>query len=79
MAEAMGEASALGELMQTLLRLITVSSRRYGWDQTIFFESKIGNQVVQLEYETDLVAQKVQQIAVAIDLDVIDGYVPTVR
>src|ERR1039457_2636372 len=70
-AEAMGEAGAVGKLAEALLRGVAVGSGGDRGNEAILFERQVGNEVVQLEDETDFVAQEAQEIAMTIDLNVI--------
>ena len=72
MAEAMREAGALGKLMQARLRGAAIDARGHRGNKAVLFQRQIGNEVVELKDEAHLVAQKAQQIAMAIDLDAID-------
>ena len=44
-----------------------------GRDEAVLFEREIGDEVVELEDEADLVAQEMEAVAVAIELDAVDG------
>ncbi len=76
--QAMGEAGALGELVQALIRKDAIRSGGDGRDETVLGKREVGNKVVKLKDEADFVAQQLEQIAMTIDFDAVDDDVATI-
>ena len=70
--EAMGEAGALGELLQALVGEGAICSGGNRGDKAVFSEGQVGNEVVKLEDEADFVTEQIEQIAMTIDLNTVD-------
>ena len=70
--QPMREAGALGQFVQALVGEGAIGAGGDGGDEAVLCEREIGDEVVKLEDETDLVAQKLEQVAVAIDFDAVD-------
>jgi hypothetical protein len=70
--EAMGEAGALGEMMQAVTGGGARDAGGDGGDEAVFFEGEVGDEVVKLEDEADFVAEHVEAAAVAIDFDAVE-------
>jgi hypothetical protein len=73
MMEAVREAGAVGELVEAGEGRGARDAGGDGGDEAILFEGEVGDEVVHLEDETDFVAEEVEAVAVAIELDVVDG------
>jgi hypothetical protein len=70
--KAVSEAGAFGELVQAGASGGAIDASGHGGDEAVLFEREIGDEVVELEDETDFVTQHVKAAAVAIDLDAVE-------
>ena len=55
-----------------------INPRGNSGDEAVFRESQIGNQIVKLKDEANLVAQKAQQVRVPVDFNAVDRDSPAV-
>jgi hypothetical protein len=72
MPKAMFQAGALCQVQQARLRNVAIDSRGDCGNKTVFLEREIGDEIVELKDEAHFVAQKVQQVAMAVDGNAID-------
>ena len=64
--EAVAEAGAVGEVFEAGSGGAAADSGGDGGDEAIFFEGEVGDEVVHLEDEADLVAEEMETAAVLI-------------
>lgn len=72
LVEAMAEAGTLSEFHEAGLGNATVNAGGDGGDEAVLGEREIGDEIVKLEDEADLVAQQAKKIAMAIDFNSVD-------
>ena len=72
LVEAMGQAGSLSEFHEASLGDATVNAGGNGGDETVLSEGEIGNEIVKLKDEADLVAEQAEKIAMAIDFNSVD-------
>jgi hypothetical protein len=71
MTEPMTQAGPLCQFAETRIRGAAIDPGGDRGNHTVFRKRQVWNQVVKLEYEANLVAQKMQQIAVPVHFDAI--------
>jgi hypothetical protein len=79
LVEAMGEAGSLSELLQALVGEGAIRCGCHGGDEAVFREGKVRDEIVELKYEAYFMAEQLEQVAVAIDLNAVYCDATTVR
>ena len=79
LAEPMTQPRAIRKMLQPFTRGATLGPCGHRWNQAILRKCEIGDEVVQLKDEADLMPQQAKPIALAIDLHSVNPYLAALR
>jgi hypothetical protein len=76
--KAVAEAGSLSELLEPFARRTAIRACGHAGNHAVLLEGEIGDEVMQLKHKADLVPQKTKQVAPAINLRAVHGYMAAV-
>lgn len=77
-AEAMAQTCAFAQVFESCLSSLPIHPGGDCWDEAVFFESQVGDEVVKLEDETNFVAEEMELAVLSLELTIVHRDMATV-